>query len=74
MSKTEEVKRINEEQLAIRLTVASRILSGLVANTNVIGYNPNCGWSLVNCNNTNIAEYALELADELIASNAERTP
>jgi hypothetical protein len=64
-----QAPRNTEEQLVGRLAVASRILSGLLANPNVIGFNHNCGWSLVNCTDADIAGYALKLADELIAAN-----
>lgn len=58
------------EPIVGRLQIASRILAGLVANPNVVAHNHNCGWSLVNCTDSDIAGYALKLADDLMAANA----
>lgn len=49
-----------------RLEIASRILAGFAANPAIFAQNGNCGWSLVNCTDEDIAGYALHLADKLI--------
>ena len=68
---TNEAKR-NEDTVEplVRLTVASRLLAGLLANPCVVAHNPNCGWCLVNASDSDIAGYAVKLAGELIAADA----
>jgi hypothetical protein len=58
------------EAVVGRLEIASRILAGLCANPSVIAHNHNCGWSLVNCTDADLAGYAVSLADALIADDA----
>ena len=58
------------EAVVGRLEIASRILAGLCANPSVIAHNHNCGWSLVNCTDADLAGYAVSLADALIAADA----
>ena len=58
------------EPVVGRLEIASRILAGLCANPSVIAHNHNCGWSLVNCTDADLAGYAVSLADALIAADA----
>lgn len=48
------------------LEVASRILAGLASNPAIIASDPQCGWSLVNCKDSELAGYAWKLANELI--------
>lgn len=50
-----------------RLMATSNVLSGLLSNPNVIGQNPNCGWSVVNGD----LEGLLILAKELVACAGE---
>lgn len=38
------------------------IMKGLVSNPAIIGNNPSCGWSLVNCTDEQLAGYAVTLA------------
>ncbi len=54
----------------LRLTVASRLLAGLLANPAVVAHNPNCGWCLVNATDSAIAGYAVKLAEDLILADA----
>lgn len=49
-----------------RLTIASRLLAGLLSNPNVVAYDASCGWCLVNADNAAIAGHAMKLADDLI--------
>lgn len=49
-----------------RIEIASRILAGLVSNNAVISGNGRCGWATVNCSESELASYALILADDLI--------
>ena len=58
------------EPVVGRLEIASQILAGLCANPSVIAHNHNCGWSLVNCTDADLAGYAVSLADALIAADA----
>ena len=53
-----------------RIELASRILAGLCANPSVIAHNHNCGWSLVNCTDADLAGYAVSLADALVSAEA----
>lgn len=46
-----------------REEVAAMMLQGLLANPNVMGFNHNHGWGLVNCNEDQLADYAFVLAD-----------
>ena len=62
------------EAVVRRSEIASRILAGLCANPSVIAHNHNCGWSLVNCTDSDLAGYAVSLADTLIAALAASTP
>jgi hypothetical protein len=54
-----------------RLTVASRLLAGFLANPNVVTENPNCGRCLRNTSDSDIAACAVRLADELIEADAK---
>ena len=58
------------EPVVGRLEIASRILAGLCANPSVIAHNHNCGWSLVNCTDADLAGYAVSLANALISAEA----
>jgi hypothetical protein len=49
-----------------RLEIAAKILAGFCANPSVFSPNPNCGWSLVNVTDADVAGYSLKLADDLI--------
>ena len=62
------------EAVVRRSEIASRILAGLCANQSVIAHNHNCGWSLVNCTDADLAGYAVSLADALMAALAASTP
>lgn len=42
------------------------IMKGLVSNPSVIAHNATCGWSLVNCNDDQLAGYAVKLASHAI--------
>jgi hypothetical protein len=50
----------------VRLEIASKILAGFAANPVVFAARPDCGWSLCNCTDEELAGYALVLADKLI--------
>lgn len=52
-----------------KLEIASRILAGLVSNPAVIATNPMQGFKLVNCTESQIAQYAVALADELFKAD-----
>ena len=69
-SKKRPVVARKVEPVVGRLEIASRILAGLCANPSVIAHNHNCGWSLVNCTDADLAGYAVSLADALIAADA----
>ena len=58
------------EPVVGRIELASRILAGLCANPSVIAHNHNCGWSLVNCTDADLAGYAVSLADALVSAEA----
>ena len=58
------------EPVVGRIELASRILAGLCANPSVIAHNRNCGWSLVNCTDADLAGYAVSLADALVSAEA----
>lgn len=47
---------------------ATQILAGLLANPNVVSTDRQYGWSLVNCNDQQIAENAVRLAKALEAA------
>lgn len=49
---------LNKKELArLRDEFAMHVISGLMANPNVIAYNHNCGWALVNAKNDDIAAF-----------------
>ena len=54
-----------------RLDIASRILAGFAANPAIFAANDQCGWSLVNCKDCEIAGYAMKLANELVLASEE---
>jgi len=54
-----------------RLDIATRILAGLVANPSIIAPRENCGWSLCNITENQIAIYAVVLAEALMVENEE---
>ena len=52
-----------------RIEIAAQILSGFAANPSIFQPNERSGWALINCSDTDLAAYAVRLADELIAAN-----
>lgn len=52
--------------MTLRQLASLKILQGLVANPNVIGPDPRKGWEIINCDESGLANYAVELADHLI--------
>lgn len=52
-----------------RVNLAAQILSGFAANPAIFQPNERCGWSLVNATDSDIAGYAIRLADELLNAN-----
>jgi hypothetical protein len=54
--------------MTLRDWFAGQALAGLMANPNVVGYNANCGWSLVNCKPEDVANVALGLGSAMIAA------
>ena len=54
-----------------RLEIASQILAGFAANPAIFASNPQSGWSLVNCKDCQLAEYAWKLANELLIAHEE---
>lgn len=56
---------------AARLEIASRIMAGLASNPAIIAANDQCGWSLVNCKDCELADYAVKLANELMIANGK---
>ena len=57
--------------ISIRDYFAAKAMQGLLANPNVIGYNPNTGWALVNCDTKDIAAFARMQADDMILERAK---
>ena len=49
------------------------ILSGLLANPNIINHNHSTGWNLVNCTPAQIADYAKHVAEQLWWVNEQQT-
>lgn len=44
---------------------AARILAGLVANPNVVGHHPGCGWAPVNTSFTDLARLSVDIARDI---------
>ena len=67
---------LESQSMDERLEIASRILAGFAANPAIFADNEQCGWSLVNCKDCELADYAWKLANELVIradSASERT-
>jgi hypothetical protein len=54
---------------AERLEIAAQIVAGFAANPAIFAHNEQCGWSLVNCKDCELAGYAVKLANELMIAN-----
>ena len=54
-----------------RLEIASRILAGFAANSAIYAPEPQCGWRLVNCKQSELAGEAMALANELLIASQE---
>lgn len=52
-----------------RLAIATKLMSGLLANPTVVGDSTRYGWKLTNCTEEDLAEYSLLLADTLLDCN-----
>lgn len=50
----------------LRMQLAAQILSGLLANSNVVARDAEVGWDLVNSSQTSLARYAVMFADAVI--------
>ena len=48
---------------------AAQILAGFAANPAIFAHNSQCGWSLVNCTDDEIAAYAVRLANALLGAS-----
>lgn len=60
------IHQIDKEQY--RYNLASIIISGFCSNPSVFRANDHDGWALVNCNERQLAEYAVKIADEMISA------
>ena len=61
------VNRINNESgLTQRQYAAIEMMKSLVSNPCVIAHCSQAGWGLVNCNESQLASYAVRLADEVL--------
>lgn len=49
---------------------SKQIMAGLLANPNIVGYDPGCGWSPVNTTWFDLADFAVHLAQKLEDANA----
>lgn len=49
--------------------IATKLLAGFCANPAVFAGNNYSGWSLVNCDEGQLAEYVLKLAEALLAAS-----
>jgi hypothetical protein len=58
--------KLYDENKNERLNIASRILSGLLANKNIVKDNGGYGWGIVNFTEEELAKYSLSFADKLI--------
>ena len=50
-----------------KLDIAVKLLAGFCANPSVFVSNDYSGWGLVNCDERQLAQYALELAEALLS-------
>lgn len=67
-----EDQRASQDDLKdCRLEIATRILAGFAANPAIFAANDQCGWSLVNCKDCELAGYAWKLANELVLAHKE---
>jgi hypothetical protein len=63
------------EGLSVRDVFAKAALSGLLANpSGPIQASTQCGWSLCNCTEDQVAEYAYELADAMLRARTGGAP
>lgn len=58
--------------ISLRDHCAIEVIKGLMANPNVVGHNPACGWALVNCTMDDIAEFAHKQADAMLAARGKK--
>jgi hypothetical protein len=54
--------------MTLRDYFAAKALSGFCANPSIFAPNPVNGWSLVNCKNEDLADYAYVMADAMLAT------
>lgn len=57
---------INPSGMSLIQFATIEIMKGLVSNPAIIGNNPSCGWSLVNCTDEQLAGYAVKLANHAL--------
>lgn len=57
--------------LTIRDHFAGQAMQGLLSNPNVVGFNANCGWALVNCTVDDISAFANEQAGAMLAARGK---
>ena len=57
--------------MTLRDSFLKSIMQGLTANPNVIGYNANHGWGLVNCNESQLVGFAMDLVDAMLEARAK---
>lgn len=69
-SQGEAIFPLTEQRLrAERLQLAARIMAGFAGNPAIFAQNDQCGWSLLNCKDCELAGYAVKLANELMIAN-----
>jgi hypothetical protein len=52
-----------------RQDIAAQILAGFAANPAIFAHSDQCGWTLVNCTDAEIAAYAVRLAGWVMEAN-----
>lgn len=57
--------------MSLRDWFAGKAIQGLLANPNVVGFNPSNGWSLVNCTTAQIADYAKHIGDQMVLADGK---
>ncbi len=56
--------------MSVRQYYKAKIIAGFCANPAIFAQNANCGWSLVNCKDSELTGYAGKLADEMLSEDA----
>jgi hypothetical protein len=67
----DNTNEVSCEGMSLRDAFLKSVMQGLAANPNVIGHNPQHGWGIVNCNESQLVGFAMDLVDAMLEARKQ---